>query len=132
MITVLYWSIRFFDASYLKDGSSTKPDHIIIFLHGGLLVLNILEHFIWRSHYQTMGQEYLYFFIMGLILTGLIYVPWFWKEYAVYPFVKRFQPVEFALFPIMMILLLFLGERLHYLITLIYKKENNDKLIIEI
>lgn len=130
MMTVLYWLVRLYDESYLYDSATRKPLYFVIFCHGGLFTLLLLEQVLWRRHKPNPSYEYLFWLVFGLVLCSLVYVPWFLKDYSVYPFVRTFSEVEFALLPVMIILLFFVGVKAHpYFTAFAEGTEDSNKLL---
>jgi len=128
MITVVYWLMRLYNKGYLYDGSYAKPEWYNIFVHGGLFILLVLEYFLWRRHLPVI-EDYISMIVFGLVITALIYVPWFAFHYSVYPFVRSFSPEEFVLLPCLIIILLFVAVRGYTILTLQKSSDEANKLI---
>jgi hypothetical protein len=110
------------------DGYSNIPDYLGIFLHGGTLILLILEHFLIRRYKPVIRCDVFFMLIFGLLITGGLYYLHFYASISVYGFVGKFDQIELALFPVAVILLLMGGTRIHLIIVTLFKEKNEPLL----
>ena len=108
-VGAMYWIMSFVDPNSLNEPQYRKPFYFDFFVHGGTFLILFLEHFIWHKHIFTIKCHYVFHFFLALGLTAVVYVPWFLNGFAIYPFIKKYTPVEFVLLPIECILLIFIG-----------------------
>lgn len=120
MTAALYWLLRVYDSAYVWDGYQ-KPGFYVFFLHGGTLIILVIEHFLWKRHYPSTNFDLQFMCFFALAIVGLLYCCHFFFGVTVYPFLKYFNEFEFALYPILMILLLFLALKTHLLMVVQFK-----------
>lgn len=121
MTTVVFYLIKLVYGNSYWDGYNNNPDYYDIFVHGGLLVLLLLEHFIWKRHKPALRCDVFFMLIFGLIIVGGLYYLDFYASTSVYGFVRKFNEIELALFPVSVILLLMGGTRLHLVLVTLFK-----------
>lgn len=123
-VGLMYWMMNILDKNSVNDGTVVHHFYLDFYIHGGTFILLFLENFIWHNHIQTLKCNYGCMLIISLILVAIVYVPWFIKGFAVYPFLKKYTPIEFFILPVEVAILLFIGTFIHNIIT---KPDNSEE-----